>query len=351
MQLPQLPVTDALPRIREAIRRSPSTILSAPPGAGKTTLVPLAILESGILRDSRIIMLEPRRLAARRAAEYMASLMGEKVGGKVGYRIRGESVVGDNTAIEVVTEGILTRMLQSSPDLPGVGLLIFDEFHERSIHADLGLALALDVQEHLRPDLRLLVMSATPDTDALVRLLGEPAIVTSEGRQYPVETRYRAFAVEGPIEKCVAETVLRALEEEEGDILVFLPGQREIRRVERLLEPRSQGGEVQLHLLYSEAPPAQQRSALSPAPRGGRKVILATNVAETSLTIDGVRVVIDSGIDESLQVRPQEGNVRTGNRRRLQGVGRSASRESRPAVPRDLLQALDGGPGILAPSP
>ncbi len=302
-----LPIDDALPALRRALADHPSAVLSAPPGAGKTTRVPLALLDEPWLNKGRLMMLEPRRLAARRAAEYMASRLGQRVGETVGYRIRGESRVGGATRVEVVTEGILTRMLHASPDLPGTALVIFDEFHERSIHADLGLALSLDVQTNLRDDLRILVMSATLDGLAVARLLGDAPIVESAGRAFPVETRYLNFAPDGRLETRVREAVHRALSTSEGDILVFLPGQREIRRAQEILLETGFPGPVAVHALYGEAPPESQQAALSPAPAGMRKVILSTSIAETSLTIDGVRIVIDAGLSRLPSFDPRRG--------------------------------------------
>jgi len=301
-----LPIDAILPQLKQALHSSRQVILSAPPGAGKTTRIPLALLSEAWLGESKIVMLEPRRLAARRASEYMAAQLGEVAGGTVGYRIRGESKVGPATRIEVVTEGILTRMLHSNQDLPGVGLVIFDEFHERSIHADLGLALTLDVQKHLRPDLRLLVMSATLDGVAVATVLDQAPMIESPGVPFPVETHYRSSAQSRPVEPLVAEVVRQALRETKGDILVFLPGQREIRGVERLLQD-SLSKRIALHTLFSEAGAARQQAALSPPPEGMRKVILSTSVAETSLTIDGVRVVIDSGLSRSSRFDPRRG--------------------------------------------
>ncbi len=271
-------------------------VLSAPPGAGKTTQVPIALLALEWMAQKKIIMLEPRRLAARRAAEYMAAYLSEKIGETVGYRIRGETFVSKQTRIEVVTEGILTRLLQHEPELPNVAIVIFDEFHERSIHADLGLAMTLDVQEHLRPDIRILVMSATLDGLAIAKLLGDAPIIESKGQSFPVTTHYARFTSEKSIEARIVDTILRALDEQEGDLLVFLPGQREMRRVENLLWEKRLSEDVLVHLLYGDAPYQQQSAALSPASSGKRKVILSTSVAETSLTIDGVCVVIDSGL-------------------------------------------------------
>ncbi len=290
------PIDNVLPELAAAFSRKNNIVLSAPPGAGKTTRVPPTLLNAEWLAGKKILMLEPRRLAARRAAEYMASQISESAGQTVGYRVRGDTVISKATRIEVVTEGILTRQLQHEPELPDIGLIIFDEFHERSIHADLGLALTLDVQEHLRNDLRLLVMSATLDDVAVAQLLGDAPIIESHGQSFPVVTQYARFASEKSIDMRVVETVLRALSEQEGDVLVFLPGQREIRRVENLLWEKRLPEEVVVHSLYGDAPYHQQSAALSPAPPGRRKVILSTSVAETSLTIDGVRVVIDSGL-------------------------------------------------------
>ncbi len=254
----------------------------------------------------RCILLEPRRLAATRSARFMASVLGEKVGMTVGYMIRGESRAGPSTRILVVTEGVLTRMLHETPDLPGVALVVFDEFHERSIHADLGLAFTLDVQEHLRPDLRLLVMSATLDGLALARVLRDVPVIESRGRVFPVETHYRRFAVDGPVEPAVVQTIQRALSSTTGDLLVFLPGQREIRRAERLLQDL-RIPDARIHLLFGDAPPDRQDAALAPDPDGKRKIILATSIAETSLTIGGVRVVIDGGQARGPQFDPRRG--------------------------------------------
>jgi ATP-dependent helicase HrpB len=293
------PIDDILPRIIEAFQRTSNIILSAPPGAGKTTQVPIALLTLEWMKGKKLIMLEPRRLAARRSAEYMSAQLGEKIGQTVGYRIRGESVVSKNTRIEVVTEGILTRLLQHEPELPNVALIIFDEFHERSIYADLGLAFTLDVHNNLRNDLRILVMSATLNGVAIAQLLENVKIIESKGQSFPVTTHYARFKSDKQIETRVAETVLRAISEREGDVLVFLPGQREIRRVENIIWEKRLPEDVIIHSLYGDAPYRQQSAALSPAPNGKRKVILSTSVAETSLTIDGVCTVIDSGLARS----------------------------------------------------
>jgi len=302
-----LPIDEVLPRLREALRGSVSVVLSAPPGAGKTTRVPPALLDEEWLSKRKLIMLEPRRLAAQRSAEYMARQLGERVGGSVGYRIRGESRVSSATRIEVVTEGVLTRMLQHAPDLPDAGLVVFDEFHERSLHADLGLALTLDTQAHLREDLKILVMSATLDNIAVRDFLGGVPVIESPGRSYPVETVYRQFPSEKPLGESVCEAVLRALRETEGDLLVFLPGRGEIRRVTELLADAHLPEEARVCPLYGDAPPRTQRAALDPSGAGERKIILATSIAETSLTIDGVRVVIDAGLSRRPEFNPRRG--------------------------------------------
>jgi ATP-dependent helicase HrpB len=290
------PINNVLPQLLNEFQQTKNVVLSAPPGAGKTTQVPIALLSLKILADRKIIMLEPRRLAARRAAEFMSAQLGEKTGQTVGYRIRGESMAGKNTRIEVVTEGILTRLIQQDPELPDTGLIIFDEFHERSINADLGLALTLDVQKHLRNDLFLLVMSATLDGVTIARLLDNAKIIESPGQGYAVTTHYAKFISEKPVEVRIVDTLLRALHEQEGDVLIFLPGRREIRRVENLLWEKRLPEDVIVHSLYGDASYQQQSAALSPAPTGKRKVILSTSIAETSLTIDGVCVIIDSGL-------------------------------------------------------
>jgi ATP-dependent helicase HrpB len=302
-----LPVESVLPEILHRISENSIAIISASPGAGKTTRVPLALADHPSLPEGKIVMLEPRRLAAQRAAEYMALLRGEEVGHSIGYRIRGASRVSPLSRIVVVTEGILTRMIQDDPELPGVSLLLFDEFHERTIHADLGLALALDAQSHVRPDLRIAIMSATLDGIGLARLLPDAPVIQCPGRQFPVETVYASFDTDAPIERTVSQAVTRALDETEGDILVFLPGRRELRRTrDILLDARLPHG-VHVHLLHGEADPHTQRSALTPAPGGDRKVILSTSVAETSLTIDGVSTVIDGGLARVPRFDPRRG--------------------------------------------
>ncbi|OUM96571.1 MAG: ATP-dependent helicase HrpB [Thermobacillus sp. ZCTH02-B1] len=302
-----MPVDSAVPRLLGALRERGGAVLTAAPGAGKTTRVPLRLLGEPWLEGRRILMLEPRRMAARSAAHYMASLLGERPGRTVGYRIRLESRVGPETRIEVVTEGVLTRMLQSDPALEGYGIVIFDEFHERSLHADLGLALCLEAKQVLRDDLRLLVMSATLDAEPVAKLMGGVPVVTSEGRQYPVETRYLPKPADVPLEEHVVRAIRRALEEETGGVLVFLPGEREIRRTAALLgEPE---GTVVLPL-YGALPQHEQDRALADPGPGVRKIVLATTIAETSLTVSGIRVVIDSGLRRAPKFSPRTGMTR-----------------------------------------
>jgi ATP-dependent helicase HrpB len=303
-----LPIEHALPALIEALRAGNGAVLQAPPGAGKTTRVPLALLDEPWLAGRTIVMLEPRRLAARAAARRMAATLGERVGGRVGYRMRMETQVGPRTRIEVVTEGVLARFLQNDPALEGIGLVIFDEFHERSLQADLGLALALQSRALLRDDLRLLVMSATLDGAPVAGLLGGAPIITSEGRSYPVETRYLERRVEGRIEPAAVAGVRRALAVDEGDILLFLPGAAEIGRVASMLEDLPPG--TIIAPLYGNLPGEAQDRAIEPSPAGSRKVVLSTSIAETSLTIEGVRVVIDSGVMRVPRFSPRSGMAR-----------------------------------------
>lgn len=291
-----LPVLGALPELAGALAGRAAAVLVAPPGAGKTTVVPLALLDEPWLEGRRILVLEPRRLAARAAAQRMADLLGEPdAGGTVGYRMRLETRVGSRTRIEVVTEGILTRMLQSDPSLDGVGLVAFDEFHERSLQADVGLALTLHSRSVLRPDLRVLVMSATLDAEPIARLLGGAPIVRAEGRVHPVETVWRERPVSGRVEPMVAATVRTALREHPGDVLAFLPGAAEIRRTGEELAG-TVPEDVQVFELFGLLPREVQERALDPSPAGTRKVVLSSAIAESSLTIPGVRVVVDSGL-------------------------------------------------------
>ncbi len=270
-----------------------SVVLQAPPGAGKSTVLPLALLDESWLHGRRIVMLEPRRLAARTVAARMAQLLGEPAGQTIGYRVRFDNVVSRHTRLEVLTEGILTRRLQGDPALDGVGLVIFDEFHERSLHADLALALCREVQSALRDDLRILIMSATLDGDALQSALDNPPTITAQGRQYPVDVHYLPRDPEGRLPDVVADAVSRALAENAGDILAFLPGVSDIQRAQTLIEDRH--NDVLVRPLYGELPLDAQQAAIVPDVQGRRKVVLATSIAETSLTIEGVRAVIDSG--------------------------------------------------------
>src|SRR5690554_4889179 len=316
----ELPVQAVLPALDQQLATHPCVVLQAPPGAGKTTLVPLALLDSDWLAGKKIILLEPRRLAARAAAERLAQLLGEPVGQTVGYRIRLETRVSAATRIEVVTEGILQRLLQADPELPGVGLVIFDEFHERSLDADLGLALCLQTQQYLRDEqdpLKLLVMSATLDVAAVSRLLDNAPLVSSEGRQYPVQVHYGTAATPGqPLEPLLEQAILQALATESGSLLVFLPGTAEIRRLQRRLEhAMNSHPEVDITPLYGDLDFAAQRQAISPPAAGRRKVVLATPIAETSLTIEGVRVVIDSGLCREPAFDPVSGMTRLHTRR------------------------------------
>ena len=293
-----LPIEEALPELAEALQSRGLAVLQAPPGAGKTTRVPLFLLERGLVAG-RILMLEPRRLAARAAAERMAQTLGEDVGQSVGYRMRGDSKVGPQTRIEVITEGILMRVIQNDPELAGIGCIIFDEFHERSLQADTGLAFALEIREALRPDLVLIAMSATLDAGPVATLMGDAPIVTSAGRSFPVESRHLAEPWNRPnrrgprFEEAAADLILQAARETAGGILAFLPGEGEIRRVQGLLQGKLPQGS-NLRPLYGALPFAEQRRAVLPD-QEGRKIVLATSIAETSLTIQDVSVVVDGG--------------------------------------------------------
>src|SRR5579863_8192245 len=305
-----LPVAEIIPALQTALQNEGMALLQAPPGSGKTTLIPLALLAQDWLRNRRIVMLEPRRLATRAAARRMASLLDEAVGDTVGYRTRLDSRIGPSTRVEVVTEGILIRQLQHDPGLDGVGLLIFDEFHERSLDGDLGLALALEARRALRPELRLLVMSATLDVAAVARLMGEAPIIAGEGRRFPVELRYFDRPPTDQLEAAIVAAIRSALARENGSLLVFLPGMREIRRVEQRLAELDLDPDIHVTPLYGDLSPAAQDAAIAPAPEGQRKIVLATSIAETSLTIEGVRVVIDSGLMRRARFDPRTGMTR-----------------------------------------
>ncbi len=304
----RLPIEDVINPLVGHMTREGVCVLQAPPGAGKTTRVPLALLEAGAF-EGRLIMLEPRRLAARAAAERMASVLGENVGQTIGYRMRGEARVSATTRIEVVTEGVLTRMVQADPELPGIGCVVFDEFHERSLNGDLGLALVWETRDALREDLKVLVMSATLDAEPVAALLGDAPVVTSKGRSFPVETRWldKPRRAGTRLEHDVATLIEQALAETEGGLLVFLPGAGEIIRVATALKA---GPDVVVRPLYGALPFTDQRAAIAPAPKGTRKVVLATSIAETSLTIEDVRVVVDAGLARRARNDPGSGMSR-----------------------------------------
>ncbi|MBX2912188.1 MAG: ATP-dependent helicase HrpB [Cyclobacteriaceae bacterium] len=296
-----LPITGAIPEVRENLNKGNTLIVNAPPGAGKSTLLPLALMHEPWLLGKKILMLEPRRLAARSIATRMASLLGEEVGESVGYRIRFENKTSARTTVEVLTEGILTRMLHGDNSLEGTGLVIFDEFHERSIHADVALALCREAQQVLRPDLRIMVMSATLDMPQLTELLKAPAVV-SQGRQYPVEIHYGNGVDMYLIPELMARTIVKASKAHEGDILAFFPGEGEIRKCEGLLKNELRG--FAIHPLFGQLPFPQQQAAIVPNKSGKRKVVLATSIAETSLTIEGISIVVDCGYGRTSRFDP-----------------------------------------------
>jgi ATP-dependent helicase HrpB len=319
-----LPIDEILPALRAVLAVHRNAVVEAPPGAGKSTVVPIALLDEPWLRGGKIVMLEPRRLATRAVAARMAATLGEAPGETVGYRMRQETRVGKRTRIEVVTEGVFTRMLQSDPALEGVAAVLFDEFHERSLHADTGLAFALDSQENLNPDLRLLVMSATLDGAAVAKLLGDAPVVTAAGRMFPVAVIHAGTGLpllpggrDSP-ELAVLRVIKRALAEAPGDMLVFLPGAGEIRRVQGMLGDIGQ--DVDVLPLFGELAAGEQDAAIRPAKPGRRKIVLATNIAETSLTIDGVRIVVDSGIERRSLFDPSSGM----NRLEVQRISRAS---------------------------
>jgi len=305
-----LPVEDVLPDLRAALAQRSEVVLVAPPGAGKTTRVPPALLEEPWARSGKIILLSPRRIAARAAAARMASERGERVGDTIGYRVRLDSKVGPKTRIEVVTEGVFTRMILGDPELTGVAAVLFDEFHERSLEGDLGLALARDVQAGLRPDLKLVVMSATLDAARVAALLGDAPVIVSEGRMFPVRHVYRPRLANARLEDEVAGAVRAALAAESGSALVFLPGVREIERTAEALRVSITDPSIDMRPLYGAMSPADQDAAIAPAQAGRRKVVLATSIAETSLTIDGVRIVVDAGLARRPRFEPALGLTR-----------------------------------------
>jgi len=306
-----LPIDECIPALLLALREGPNAVVTAPPGAGKTTKVPLALKDEAWTEGRRIVMLEPRRLAARSAARRMAQLLGESVGETVGYRTKGDSRVGPRTRVEVVTEGVLTRWLQSDPSLERVAAVLFDEFHERSVHADLGLALCLHAQSLFRDDLRIVVMSATLAADAVAELLGGAPTIRSEGRSYPVTTEYAPRRNDSQLERAVAAAVMAALDRHpEGDVLAFLPGGKEIRRTAAELERAGASRAARIAPLFGALSPEAQDAAVAPARPGERKVVLATSIAETSLTVEGVRIVVDGGFSRVPRYSPRTGLTR-----------------------------------------
>jgi ATP-dependent helicase HrpB len=305
-----LPIDAVLDELARALAASNTAVLVAPPGAGKTTRVPLALLDASWLEGKKIIVLEPRRIAARASAERMAHTLGERVGETVGYRVRFSSKVSRATRIEVVTEGIFSRQILDDPELSGVAAVLFDEFHERSLDADLGLALARDAQTGLRDDLRILVMSATLDGARVAHLLGGAPVIASEGRAFPVVTRYLGRKPDAPLERQMADAIATALRADPGSVLAFLPGAAEIRRTERILGERVHDGDIEIVPLFGALDASVQDRAIAPAPKGKRKVVLATSIAETSLTIDGVRIVVDSGVARVPRYEPDIGLTR-----------------------------------------
>ncbi|QQO15404.1 ATP-dependent helicase HrpB [Bradyrhizobium diazoefficiens] len=305
-----LPIDAVLDDLSRTLEAHNAAVLVAPPGAGKTTRVPLALLEAPWAKGKKIIVLEPRRIAARASADRMAKSLGERTGETVGYRVRFGSKISRATRIEVVTEGIFTRQILDDPELSGVAAILFDEFHERSLDADLGLALARDAQQGLREDLRILVMSATLDGARVAKLLGEAPVVESEGRAFPVETRYLGRKTDAPIERQMADAIASALRADTGSVLAFLPGAAEIRRTQNFLAERVQDASVEIVPLFGALDAAVQDRAIAPAPKGTRKVVLATSIAETSLTIEGVRIVVDSGLARVPRYEPDIGLTR-----------------------------------------
>ena len=330
-----LPIDAALPELAATLAAKNTAVLVAPPGAGKTTRVPLALLDEPWVKGKKIIVLEPRRIAARASAERMAQTLGERVGETVGYRVRFGSKVSRATRIEVVTEGIFSRQILDDPELAGAAAVLFDEFHERSLDADLGLALARDAQQGLREDLRLLVMSATLDGARVAKLLGDAPVVASEGRAFPVETRYFGRKVDVPLERQMAEAIVTALRADPGSVLAFLPGAAEIRRTQSFLEERIHDASIEIVPLFGALDASIQDRAIAPAPKGHRKVVLATSIAETSLTIEGVRIVVDSGMARVPRYEPDIALTR------LETV-----RASRAAVDQRRGRAGRTGPGI-----
>ncbi|MEN9895362.1 MAG: ATP-dependent helicase HrpB [Pseudomonadota bacterium] len=307
--LPDLPVSNVLPDLGQALARNSRVILSAPPGAGKTTLVPLYLLDADWVQNRKLILLEPRRLAARAAASRMAALLNEEVGETVGYRMRLDTRISARTRIEVVTEGVFSRLILDDPELTGIAAVLFDEFHERSLDADLGLALALDVQSGLREDLRILVMSATLDVEKIAATLGNPPVIKSTGRSFPIDIRYQDRQAGERIDDAMARTILETCRTEEGSILAFLPGQSEILKTAEKLRGHVTQDTI-IAPLFGSMSKAEQDAAIQPTSGSMRKIVLSTSIAETSITIDGVRVVIDSGLQRLPVFEPSTGITR-----------------------------------------
>ena len=305
-----LPIEDVLPTLHRALAEGQNALLTAAPGAGKTTRVPLALLDAPWLGGKRLLMLEPRRLATSAAAHRMATTLDESVGGTIGYRMKLDTKVGPKTRIEVVTEGILGRLLQQDPALSEYAIVLFDEFHERSLQADTGLALCLEAQRLFRPDLRLLVMSATLDCGPVSDLLGHAPVIACEGKMFPVETRYLDRPLSGHLDVAVVQSIRRSLAQDQGSLLVFLPGMAEIRRVERTLLDLNLGSHILVTPLHGDLPQEAQDRAIAPTQPGARKIVLATSIAETSLTIDGIRIVIDAGLLRVPRFDPRSGLTR-----------------------------------------
>src|ERR1700730_9284631 len=330
-----LPIDVVLDDLARTLAGHTAAVLVAPPGAGKTTRVPLALLDEPWLRTKKIIVRDPRRIAARASAERMAKTIGERVGETVGYRVRFGSKVSRATRLEVVTEGIFSRQILDDPELTGIAAVLFDEFHERSLDADLGLALARDAQTGLREDLRILVMSATLDGARVAKLLGDAPVISSEGRAFPVETRYLGRKADAPLERQMADAIGTALRADPGSVLAFLPGAAEIRRTQNFLSERVHDASVEIVPLFGALDAAVQDRAIAPAPKGSRKVVLATSIAETSLTIEGVRIVVDSGMARVPRYEPDIGLTR------LETV-----RASRAAVDQRRGRAGRTSPGV-----
>ena len=346
----RLPIDEVLPELLEVLETASGAVLVAAPGAGKTTRVPPALLSCGWLGEKRILVLEPRRLAARSAAIHVASLLGEPVGKTVGYRVRHETKVSKETRIEFITSGIITRMIVDDPELSGIGAVLFDEFHERSLDNDLGLALALDSQKALRPDLRLLPMSATLDGARVAALLDDAPVIESEGRSHPVEISYQPRRVNEALDQAMASAIRWALREDGGSLLCFLPGQGDIHRVyERLKQEAGLPENADIHLLYGALEPKDQLAAIAPPARGRRKIVLATSIAETSLTIDGVTTVIDSGLARVSRYDPAAGVSRLETvRAALASVTQRAGRAGRTAPGRAIRLWQEGQTASLA---